>query len=458
MAEQVFVVSDLHLGGAPGFQMCSPRGQELLAGFVRDVAAQQAPGRDAHLVIAGDGVDFLAEEPSQSFTVDEGEAARKLAAIFEHTRGVWDALHALVAAGAKLTVMLGNHDIELSLPRVRRLFRERLGVGRVELLYDDEAVRVGDVVIEHGNRYDDWNWVDHDQLRHVRRNLSRGEKAGFFKAQPGSEFVIRVMNAMKKDYPFVDLLKPEEESVAPFLALLRPDLAATIKDVAGVARQWIAMKLRAESAGGDSNRDLATDASATQTTDDMVALVDALTAAPGAHAGSGERGLFELFGAKEDDPRAVYLAKLRKVLENRLGLEGVGFDVNVESAVYTRPAKETAERGARVVIYGHTHLVKRVDLGGGARYLNSGTWADLMRVPVEVLRPETPEADALRLLGEFADDLQDRERVAKWRRQVPTFARVALGDDLGVLDADVFLYQPGQALDAGRVPDGPLQF
>jgi UDP-2,3-diacylglucosamine pyrophosphatase LpxH len=455
MAEQVFVISDLHLGGAPGFQMCSPRGQELLAGFVRQVAAEQGAGRDAHLVIAGDGVDFLAEEPSLAFTVDEAEATRKLDAIFEHTRPVWDALHALVAAGAKLTVMLGNHDIELSLPRVRRRLRERLGVGRVELLYDDEAVRVGDVVIEHGNRYDDWNWVDHDQLRRVRRNLSRGERADFFRAQPGSEFVIRVMNAMKKDFPFVDLLKPEDESVPPFLALLRPDLVQTMKDVAGVARQWIASKLRAESAGGDSTRALGVDTSATQATDDMVAFLDELT---GAAKPGGERGLLDFFGVKEGDARTAELAALRRVLEYRLGAEGQGFNVNTESSVYTGPAEETAARGAKVVIYGHTHLVKRVDLANGARYLNSGTWADLMRVPVEVLRPETPEADALRLLGEFADDLKDRARIARWRRQVPTFARVQLGDDLAIRDADVFLYKPGAALDAGRVPDGPLQF
>ncbi len=162
MSQQIFVISDLHLGGEPGFQMCGPKGQELLAGFVRWATSQQQPGHDAHLVIAGDGVDFLAEEPSAAFTHDEVEAERKLARIFEHTAGVWQAFAAHVAAGAPLTLMLGNHDIELSMPRPRRALLSRLGVGRVELLYDDEALRIGPVLIEHGNRYDDWNWVNHD--------------------------------------------------------------------------------------------------------------------------------------------------------------------------------------------------------------------------------------------------------------------------------------------------------
>jgi UDP-2,3-diacylglucosamine pyrophosphatase LpxH len=459
MAEQVFVISDLHLGGEPGFQMCSPAGQKLLAGFTRWVTSQQQPGRDAHIVIAGDGVDFLAENPSSAFTGDEGEAARKLGAIFEHTREVWDALRAHVAAGAKLTVMLGNHDIELSLPRVRRMFGERLGVGRVEILYDDEAVRIGGLVIEHGNRYDDWNWVDHDQLRRVRRNLSRGEKADFFKAQPGSLFVINVMNEIKRDYPFVDLLKPEEESVAPFMALLRPDLTKTIKDAAGVAREWIGMKLHAEGIRNDSNRAVGSTAddalqARTGPIDDTLRFLDELAGTAPAES----TRFVNLFGAKERDPREVYLTKLREVLRRRLGDGGVGFDVNVESPTYLEPAEHAARNGAKVVVYGHTHLVKRIALSGGATYLNSGTWADLMRVPVAALREETPEAEALRLLGEFADDLTDRARVERWRKQVPTFARVDIADDLSIRRADVHLYREGAPLEQMSIPDGPLEF
>lgn len=58
MATQVFVISDLHLGGVPGFQMCPPTGRTLLAEFVRSVTAQHRPELEAHLVIAGDVVDF----------------------------------------------------------------------------------------------------------------------------------------------------------------------------------------------------------------------------------------------------------------------------------------------------------------------------------------------------------------------------------------------------------------
>ncbi len=469
MTEQVFVVSDLHLGGEADFQMCGPAGQALLTSFTRWVSAQQQKGRDAHLVIAGDGVDFLSEAPSLAFTANESEAARKLGAIFERTRDVWDAFAAHVAAGGKLTLMLGNHDIELSLPRARRMLLERLGTGRVEVLYDDEALRVGGLLVEHGNRYDDWNWVDHDQLRHVRRNLSRGEAADFFKPQPGSRFVTEVMNAIKREYPFVDLLKPEDAAVPPFLAFLRPDLAQTMRDIGGSVREWIGTKLRASDAGGDSTRDFGEDPIAARMaeTDAMMDLVARVAGAPDAWtnpADEGARGgtsafLSLLFGAKDvPRERAVQLDKLREVLRARVGDAGQAFDVDVESEQYLGAARNAAAHGAEVVVYGHTHLVKRVDLGGGAVYLNTGTWADLMRVPTAVLKDETPRDEALRELAEFADDLKDRERVARWRRQVPTFARVELGDDLAVRGADVHRYREGASLKAMEIPSGPLDF
>ena len=34
MSQNIYVISDLHLGGKPGFQMCSPKGQALLSSFV----------------------------------------------------------------------------------------------------------------------------------------------------------------------------------------------------------------------------------------------------------------------------------------------------------------------------------------------------------------------------------------------------------------------------------------
>lgn len=166
MSERVFVISDLHQGGEPGFQMVPPAGQACLAAFIRRVTSQHSADQTAHLVLAGDLVDFLAETPFTAPTTDEGEALRKLSCILADTKEIWDALAAHVQAGAPLSLFLGNHDIELSLPGPRRLLLERLGPGSVDFQDDDRAWVRGLLLIEHGNRYDGWNVVDQAQGTH----------------------------------------------------------------------------------------------------------------------------------------------------------------------------------------------------------------------------------------------------------------------------------------------------
>jgi hypothetical protein len=108
-------------------------------------------------------------------------------------------------------------------PGPRRLLLETLGAGRVEFLYDNQAFTLGSVLVEHGNRYDDWNAVPHDDLREARSQVSRRVRPQF-DPLPGSRMVTELINPLKARLAFVDLLKPETAAVLPFLALLAPDL------------------------------------------------------------------------------------------------------------------------------------------------------------------------------------------------------------------------------------------
>src|SRR5215510_8756010 len=156
-SRQLFVIPDLHLGGKPGFQICSPKGRERVADFLNWVASQAEGGQDIHLVVNGDLVDFLAEPPFAIFTGKDDEATTKLQSIIDSSPEIWQAFRAIVKAGAELTVLLGNHDLELTLPGPGRLLRKTLGPGRVNFVFDNQALDLGDVLIEHGNRYDAWN-------------------------------------------------------------------------------------------------------------------------------------------------------------------------------------------------------------------------------------------------------------------------------------------------------------
>jgi hypothetical protein len=89
-------------------------------------------------------------------------------------------------------------------------------------------------------------------------------------------------------------------------------------------------------------------------------------------------------------------------------------------------ARALADRGFRYVIFGHTHLAKHIDLGGGKAYFNTGTWADLLRFPKGIVSPGNPRA--LAELRAFVDDLVNR-RFAAWIHFNPTYVRLEVEGD-----------------------------
>src|SRR5262245_34306325 len=181
----VFIISDLHLGGRPAER--EERGQVFpatqichayreLVGFIDWVRDHGREGdEELELVVNGDIVDFLAEddfpEPAvgaQIWTASQEQVLAKLRHILARTRegrdrGVLEALAGFIRAGHRLTLILGNHDVELALPAVRAFLAEALDPtgGRLRTVFDGEAYTVGRLLIEHGNRYDRWNMVDH---------------------------------------------------------------------------------------------------------------------------------------------------------------------------------------------------------------------------------------------------------------------------------------------------------
>jgi len=433
MATRLFVISDLHLGGAEDFQMCSAAGRRRLVKFVQWVSTQKAQGEELRLVINGDIVDFLAEVNPEggfsAFIADEDQAVATLELIAQSCEDFFAALKRLLAAGGSLVLLLGNHDIELSFPKVRQELLRRLGPGRIEFVYDNEAYPCGPILIEHGNRYDAWNMVNHGRLRAVRSAFSRRQKAPSFPAQPGSELVARVMNPIKETYGFVDLLKPETGAVVPMLPLLD---AAKWKSAEQGLRQkieaWQRGCFTGEGVPVDSDYIAGEGESQPAPVELPPELKDPLDqAAKIAREILDRRG--DQVGWLQDLPARALLKAFRS---RRKSLDST-FAVDVEDPEYLTPAQALAGRGFKVVLFGHTHLAKRVALEGSSLYLNTGTWADLIRLPAGIY--ETDEDAAFKLFHVFLNDVKNN-RIDGYRRQVATFACVRLDAQGAVLEAD----------------------
>jgi len=464
---RVFIISDLHLGGVypiprdggkRGFRLCMHA--EAIARFVDQLTGDIAEKGQSELVLNGDTVDFLAERDGDSdswsaFTVDPQQAVDKFKAIASRDHEVFSSFGRYLDAGGRLTILLGNHDIELSLPPVRAALRAAIGVKSghdFEFVLDGEAYVVGDALIEHGNRYDAWNQIDYDALRRVRSLMSRRQEIPEqyrFAPPAGSEMVAKVMNKIKKDYGFVDLLKPEDFRRRADPARAR---TKTYRERFGqIARLWywtrshglegpilpkMGGEIHADDAASDTpvGHDIGA-SGATLSPDDIIGALNEDTALRGvikdalgddaeaflqglsdvpaskdtaAVVGNGcsaaegfrtAKGIFDLvFGSKAAENR------LRALLVAMRGLQKPdSFDETREFAKeYLDAANGLVERGFRYVIFGHTHRAKRVDLGGGRWYFNSGTWADVLRFPVEILT--LPDSEALVRLKSFVEE------------------------------------------------------
>jgi len=443
LKKSVFVISDLHLGGDVGFQMCPPEGVVLLEQFITGLIALQHGGQRVHLVINGDMVDFLAEKEFSAFTNDDSRARSKLERIIGSTSAVWARLRDLMGCGAELTVMLGNHDVELSFPGPRQLMFEKLR-NRPEFLYDNQAFVEGQLLIEHGNRYDRWNVVSHAALRASRSAMSRREKPPFYPGPPGSCLVERAINPMKKDYPWIDLLKPENSGMLPVLAVLNPSAIRHLPALTALAATSML------SSFGDDNkpldpRNIASARSANQLADEGLQLAMSLAdirQLQNISAVQTTRDFFSRFkAAVNDQVKRAMLKQLYTALRFFAQYHKKAFDTGHEDDAYRLPALASAKKGFQVIVFGHTHLAKQVSLPGGATYLNSGTWADLMRLPESIFGGE--EEDAIEELAVFVDDLAER-RTHLWRHRLATFAHIDL--DQGKIDnSGVYIFRgPGQ--------------
>lgn len=484
LSRRVYVISDLHLGGrepdeldASGFRMM--RHQAHLAAFVRALAAR--PPR-VELVINGDFVDFLAEQlPDETgwtaFRAEPGEALRVFEQVLARPsdRPVFDALAELLAAGHDLTVMLGNHDLELALPEVGARFERAIGAlgarGNLRWVRHNEAYLVGDALVEHGNRYDAANVVDHDRLRGLCSLRSRWQFAQESRAEfhppPGSVFVAELMNPLKRQLPFIDLLKPESEPLFALVLALRPDardrilelirfaqrkskitfedaatpserahVSAVVRDVVTAAQgDSLGLMLDALGVHGDERAEFFASLTAPDADLERAAISDRV---------GGGRGATEALTALAVGggwiPRTMRMALVRRALRALggdhtfdRGVEPNGPILAAAEALTTpRTAAELGTMPANVgrlgwVVFGHTHHAKSVTLSTGATYLNTGTWARLMRFPNALLDDDDQARAALDAFARRLDD-GDLDGLVEF---TPTYVRIdvdATGD------------------------------
>lgn len=424
--DELFVVSDLHLGGSPGFQIFH-QGKRLAA-TIRALAKRNPTDKLA-LVLAGDVVDFLAARDPKyldaEHTLTKLEAIRRDVAFAD----VFVALAEFVKTSMRsLIVVLGNHDVELALPHGREwLYTVLAGTdvaarGRIELALDGwgYACTVGGrkVLVVHGNEVDEWNVVDHHALLDTNRALQRGTEVPEWTPNGGTKLVIDLMNGIKAKFPMIDLVKPETEAALPIVAALDPENAQLFKFMRAASYKLrdkvrIAAGFLGEDQGqaerrppsdqelfdrflapalapksgpglgparlGPAARKAGEDELATM----LYAANEAIHAGqdPTASAGEGMLGAFDrvktfFAGSSGQD---LLRSALRKWLAN-----DTSYDPGAPDDTFTRLDEACGE--VDFIVAGHTHLHRAIPRKRAiGYYFNSGTWIRLIQLSDHVL-------------------------------------------------------------------------
>jgi len=372
------IVSDLHMGA--GFRtQCDPLDDfdkdAEFAGLLRELKVEsERDGREIELIVDGDLVDFpqvpAVEEfdpsvvyPPQDYsTTLEADSVKKMNLVVAGHRDFFASLRDFLSPGPPrrtLTILKGNHDVELHWPGVQQRIREAVGASGEQaglVHFEEVCIHRDGLYVEHGNQYAAYC----DRLDNFENPVDPQDPQRLT-LTAGSQALIEAFNPVERERYWIDGVKP---MTALIFYLLKWDfdfamraLASLLKGVPILVPK--AMAADQETLLAELDDEVRRQALATQYAADadfrhdfnarVLSAMETLhePAGPGILAGPPVASALEL-GRREQERARLALGRAAQ--------------------------KIATEKGAKLVVFGHTHLAGDEPLEGGARYLNSGAW------------------------------------------------------------------------------------
>ncbi len=377
------IVSDLHLG-AGSFDKGN-----VLEDFIVDEAfahllhemeeESETKGTDLELIINGDMLEFLqvpamdqfdsrkAYSPEDYRSSAEEDSAKKIDLVIKGHPMFFGALREFVKPAnpqRRVTIVKGNHDVELYWPAVKERIRQAVyatGEERAKLLiFEEVCIDREDIYVEHGNQYaEKVNRVDN-----LEEPLDP-KREGQLAIPAGSRFVIEFFNQVEWEKWWVDSIKPMTALIGYALAIDFPFAVKTLVAFLKVAP--ILILAASEEALLSEAKQLV------QKLED-----EAQLQVLGQRYAEDETFRREfnicvgrLLEATDAPPEVARARTVDEVSAFNLGKRIIG---EVNSALHRAAEIKASETGAEIVVFGHTHgpLCERLESGG--LYLNTGTW------------------------------------------------------------------------------------
>jgi UDP-2,3-diacylglucosamine pyrophosphatase LpxH len=208
----IICISDLHLGAGVFFNGKKNNLEDFfydkeLVDFLEFYSSDKYMKRDVELIINGDFLDFLSVPYVNYFDDEfwsEDSSLEKLKIIMSGHKEVFEALKKFSSLrDKKITYIIGNHDAELDLTKVKKYFMDYFNQ-RINLisLTKEGFKPIKSVLIHHGHQSERANSFDENSIQ-------KDEQGREFLIPPwGSYFVAKVINRFKSESPHVNSVRP----------------------------------------------------------------------------------------------------------------------------------------------------------------------------------------------------------------------------------------------------------
>ena len=378
------VISDLHVGAG-----CLDRGN-LLDDFDQDeafgrwladcVAESERESLEMELILAGDAFEFLqvpslpsasAFDPAHTYPPEdyasssEVDSARKMRLILAGHPLFFSALCDFIQPTLprrSVTVLKGNHDVELHWRVVQQVLRtalEATGERAACLTFEERRIAREGIYVEHGNQYAEQvnRFVDFEEPHDP-------ELAEQLDLPAGSRFVYEFFNEIEGKHYWMDGVKPLTALVWYTFAYDFPLAVRELLTLLKLAPSliWGSLPFSESSLALKPQADLLEELADARHLDTI----------------QKDEALRRDFFERVEAALSLYGQRRRYGMKGATGREsplarGLAEELAQEEALAGVARQKRDQEAASVIVFGHTHRACVVPLEG-ATYLNAGTW------------------------------------------------------------------------------------
>nr|WP_319472806.1 metallophosphoesterase [uncultured Sphaerochaeta sp.] len=346
--DKIIVLSDLHTGFEDTYAEIQENRTYLIE-FIQRIAVTSDV---REVVLNGDILDewFL---PLSFVETDRGDFYRKN---IENNKDLVDAFNEVMDAGINLVYVVGNHDMSVNIQYIEeaipgmKVCSQHLGVG----LY--RTGDRGEIVIEHGHRYDVFSAPDTITNAHLTNGPTMFPP-GYFYARFAADYVLKGKPTYKADMPVIETVPdpvndPDQFGAYAYYRTMEK-VFKNITPTDGFTDKLLDMRI-------DGYND-------TYSIQDLYPVRNE----------QGEISAPVLFPNYQRTWEARQKANGVKV-HSSFAVASLGAldSKYFESQARAQFEVDKAESDTSVVLFGHTHVPLFYDYGNDHYYVNTGTWID----------------------------------------------------------------------------------